>query len=405
MASPAATTTLANKPRTRVLLMVSSMQGGGSERQTLLLARHLDRDRFEPHLYLTHAVGDFLADVPDDVPIHSFDTLPETTGFYYPGKALRRQVRHAANLITDLNIDVVYDRTFHMTMIAGPATQQVNRARAASKQLPVRRVSTIVSPPHLAVPLVENRFVWLKRRRLAMAYRQSDVVVAVSEIAAHSAKQYYGLNDQRVVVVRNPVDANTLKSRKHLACSEEANSDCTRFVCVGRMTIEKGHVDLIDALALAESKWPASRPPWRLQLVGDGPLNSELRERVHELGWQDRVTFCGTVKNAAEEIAQADALILPSRFEGLPNVVLESMSIGTPVIATRAGGTTELQGDRPTAFWAQPSEPASLAREILEFALEPQRAWEHVAEARQWVETEHDLMTTIQKIESLMSRQ
>ena len=70
-----------------------------------------------------------------------------------------------------------------MTMIAGPACKTAG----------VPRVSTIVSPPSHAVPLVESRFVWLKQRRLARAYRNAYAVVAVSRQAARSAESYYAL--------------------------------------------------------------------------------------------------------------------------------------------------------------------------------------------------------------------
>ena len=309
----------------RVLLMVSSMRGGGSERQVLLLAQSLDRSRFQPHLYLTEAVGDFLADVPADIPIHSFDTDTGSGGIYIPGRQLRRQTEFLRGVIHDQRIDVVYDRTFHMTLLAGKAAKRV------------RRVSTIVSPPHLALPLVETRFVGLKRRRLAASYHGSDVVIAVSEQAAKSAESYYGLAPDSVVVVRNPVDTETL----HHSTRQRPTSQpgLTRLVCVGRMTEEKGHSDLIEALASVRDQWPESRGQLAVRFVGDGPLRSELETQTETLGLTSQVRFLGALPNAANEIAAADALILPSRFEGMPNVVLESMALGTPVIATRAGGT------------------------------------------------------------------
>ena len=143
-----------------VLLMSSSMRGGGSERQTLLLLRHLDRARFAPQLYLTERAGDLLEQIPPDVPVHSYDQAAPARGLYYPGRALAQQSRFLGQLLARESIAVIYDRTFHMTLVAaGPA-----------KALAVPRVSTIVSPPDQALPLVEQRFVELKRRRLAQAY-------------------------------------------------------------------------------------------------------------------------------------------------------------------------------------------------------------------------------------------
>ncbi|WP_182865316.1 glycosyltransferase [Rhodopirellula sp. JC639] len=376
-------------PRKRVLLMVSSMRGGGSERQVLLLSQTLDRSRFEPHLYLTERAGEFLDQVPSDVPIHSFDTCQDSGGVYIPGRQLRRQTEFLRSVIRDNRIDVVYDRTFHMTLIAGKAAAGI------------RRISTIVSPPHLALPLVEKRFVTLKRRRLAAAYRNSDVVVAVSRQAAESAESYYGLPKGSVVVIKNPVDAMSL--RKAAGTPPLRSSDQAVLVCVGRMTEEKGHADLIDALAMLQPKWPETRSDWTLRMIGDGPLRGGLQTRAESLGLAGRIQFVGSLASAAAEINAADALVLPSRFEGMPNVVLEAMALLTPVIATRAGGTIELEGDAPTAFWAEPGNPSSLAQAILRFAANPDQAAAQCLAAQQRIDSDHHPAAVTRQIEDLLS--
>ena len=251
----------------RVLLMISSMRGGGSERQVLLLLRHLDRQKFAPELYVTEPVGDLMSLVPSDVPVHAHDDAARWGGLYWPGRALSRQIHYLRNLIRDRDIDVVYDRTFHMSLIAGPA----------AKAIGVPRVSTIVSPPELALPAVETKFVWLKRRRLARAYRASRAVVAVSRQAAASAASYYALPTAAIQVIPNPVDVQQL--RTDAAARSVDDDDRLTMVCVGRMTAEKGHHDLITAVELAETNWGAALPRLRLLMIGDGPLRAELQGR------------------------------------------------------------------------------------------------------------------------------
>lgn len=367
--------------------MISSMRGGGSERQVLLLAQHLSRDHFEPHLYLSEAAGPFLDQVPNDVQIHPYQAS-SARQLYFPGRALREQTAYVRQLIRDNQIDAVYDRTFHMSILAGQAARGI------------RRVSTIVSPPHLALPAVESRFIGLKRRRLAKSYRCSDVVVAVSHQAAESAEQYYGLRPGSVQVIPNPV----VVSQSFRDDLDHASSDpnTTKLVCVGRMTSEKGHSDLIEALATVIKHWPQERPRLQLRLVGDGILRPNLEAQVQQLGLQSHCQFLGHLDNATEEIRSADALVLPSRFEGMPNVVLESMALGTPVIATRAGGTTELQHDEPTAFWADVAKPDSIATAILEFAKHAERANQHRRAALKMIKEHHDLGKAIARIESLL---
>ncbi|WDQ15818.1 glycosyltransferase [Rhodopirellula sp. P2] len=415
-------------PRRRVLLMASSMRGGGSELQTAMLARHLDRERFEVHLYLTQAVGDLLTTIPGDVVVHHPpESFPPQLWDRIPGGLLRRQAEWFRELVGRAQVDVIYDRTFHMTLIAGHPT--VERGSSANRR---PRVSTIVSPPEVALPLVEKRFVWLKRRRLARAYRRSAAVIAVSEAARQSAIQYYGLPETLVETIRNPVDADAIRAAAG-AETIEANPntpgeaeglsrassmagdprDALRLVVVGRMTEEKGHATLLDAIGWLMKEWPASLPPLEFRFIGEGPRRADLESRWKDMvlaaGPKDtlhRVEFVGAVQPASAEIAGADGLVLPSHFEGLPNVVLEAFVLQTPVVATRAGGTVELQisEDAPTCHWAEPNNPASLAQAIREFAGQADQRHRHVANASQLVRENHGLSAAVDRISELLLR-
>lgn len=376
----------------RVLFMISSMRGGGSERQTLMLLKHLDRSQFSPHLYVMERAGNLLSQVPTDVPIHSFEDVRKEPVIYLPGGMMRQQIRHLKKLLSDESIDVIYDRTFHMTMIAGPA----------SRERDIPRISTIVSPPELALPLVEKRFVRMKQSRLAKAYRASQQVIAVSKIAADSAASFYQLPSKSITVLPNPVDTAALRQNIERDQPPETKSTLT-LVCVGRMTEEKGHRDLINAIVMAQANWPNTNPAIHLQLIGDGPLRVDLESLAREVRKPHSVEFCGTLSNVGPSIIHADALILPSRFEGMPNVVLEAMALGTPVIATRAGGTIELEREEPTILWANPQDPSSLAKAILSFASDRKSAVQRTRAATRLITEHHKIETTCHKIEHYLA--
>lgn len=375
----------------RVLTMISSMRGGGSEQQTLLLLRHLDRAKFTPHLYVLERTGALMSKVPADVVVHSFEDAASPNGIYFPGRLLRHQIRHLQQLLQREAIDVIYDRTFHMSMIAGPA----------AKALGIPRVSTIVSPPDYALPHVESRFVGLKRRHLTKAYQQSRSVVAVSQQAAMSAIKYYHLSPDRVRVIHNPVDVEAVKA----AANEQVlpRDDHLTLVCVGRMTEEKGHRDLVSAVISTQLQWPDHLPPLRLQMIGDGPLRQDLERQWSTQAKQHKLEFLGPRNNPLPLVAAADGLVLPSHFEGMPNVVLEAMALGTPVIATRAGGTIELERERPTALWAQPHDPASLADAIVSLASDPTAAKQRALSARELINEYHDVARATRSVENLLS--
>ena len=168
------------------------------------------------------------------------------------------------------------------------------------------------------------------------------------------------------------------------------------------MTIEKGQADLIEALALTESGWPSDQPAITLWMIGDGPLRTELMRQADTSLKIHQVKFLGIREDAASFIAAADALVLPSHFEGLPNVVLEAMALGTPVIATRAGGTIELERDEPTILWADPQAPSTLADSMTRFAADREGASRRTSAATRLVENYHDIEKTIRRIETLL---
>lgn len=373
----------------RVLFMISSMRGGGSERQTLLFLKNLDRSRFSPHLYLMEKAGTLLPDVPEDIPIHTFEDVRKEPLVYMPGRMMRQQVSHLEDLLSTESIDVIYDRTFHMTLIAGPAGRRQS----------IPRVSTIVSPPDLALPLVEKRFVRLKRRRLAKAYQTSSQILAVSRIAAEAAKQYYQLPADSILVLPNPVDPAELNV-SNTGQNRREPSSTLNLICVGRMTEEKGHHDLIKAMILAQAKWPDGMGGIHLRLVGDGPLRTDLELAAKEIQSPHAVNFSGALSDVGPGIAGADALVLPSLFEGMPNVVLEAMALQTPVIATRAGGTIELERSEPTILWAEPGNPDSLANAILSFASDPRSSTARTQAATRLITEHHNINQTCRTLES-----
>lgn len=395
-----------NERRTRVLLMASSMRGGGSEHQVALLAEHLPRDQFEVHLFLTYRVGELLERLPDDVTIHSPDTeapsLIEKILNRWPGRILRKQAEVLDEVLRQEQIDVVYDRAFHNTLIAGH-----RRVRT-----PVRRVSTIVSPPHLALPSVEKRFVELKRRRLADAYRRSDAVIAVSDAVAESASNYYGLARERITVVRNPVafDPNVLDPEQPPDGAVVSPDRTLRMVCVGRMSSEKGQGDLVEAIALLPNPWPRGVARFRFEFIGDGALRASIQDRVESLADQNgtigghEIHFRGIISPAVREIAEADGLVCPSHFEGMPNVILEAFALGVPVVATRSGGSVELQGeaDQPTCFWAEPANPPSLADALLTFAEDDVGRAQQAQNALRWVREHHTIDVVIERIAAIL---
>ncbi|MFC1531523.1 glycosyltransferase [Gemmatimonadota bacterium] len=194
------------------------------------------------------------------------------------------------------------------------------------------------------------------------AITECDRVIAVSQ---QLAGEVLKLAQPRVPVkvVRNGVDMQVFKPctnqpqvRDTLGLPRYGVGICT----VGRLVIEKGIGELMKAFGSLVAR-DESTDVW-LTVVGDGPARQLIEAWVRREGLEDRVFLAGARPNAeiADWIGACDIFVLPSYREGLPNVVLEAMACGRPVVATEVGGIPEAVGPG-TAILIPPREAAPLA--------------------------------------------
>jgi glycosyltransferase involved in cell wall biosynthesis len=174
---------------------------------------------------------------------------------------------------------------------------------------------------------------WL-RLACRLAYPRCDLVFALSDRMAAELEADFRVPRHRLLVLPNPIDEAPIRA---LAVDGVDLPRCRRlFVASGRMVPQKGFDRLI-------ALWPTTRDGDVLMLLGDGPDRPVLEQQVARLGLSGRVHFLGYSNNPWALYARADALLMPSRFEGMPNAALEALACGTPVIATpEAGGLVEL---------------------------------------------------------------
>jgi glycosyltransferase involved in cell wall biosynthesis len=135
------------------------------------------------------------------------------------------------------------------------------------------------------------------------------------------------------------------------------------ILAVGRLSKEKGHADLIHALAHIRKNEPSL--PLRLLILGDGPERSRLEALCSELNLTGTVLFPGHRSDVRLFYALADVFVLPSHSEGSPNVLLEAMAAGLPVVATAVGGVPEMATHERDVLLVEGKDVPALARSIL----------------------------------------
>ncbi len=206
-----------------------------------------------------------------------------------------------------------------------------------------------------------------------------------------SAMQGMGIQREKITVLHNFVDAHVrptddevLRLRRDTGLGDEL-----AIVTVGRMSVEKGHANLLSAIALLKDR--RELPKHRFVLVGDGPEEENLRRQAAQLGIEDRLVWAGFQKDVAPYYAMAAIYALPSKSEGSPNVILEAMAAGLPIAATRAGGVPEILENDVTGLLVPKEDPRTLADAIQKLLLSEDLRARLASAARRRVETAHTL--------------
>lgn len=210
------------------------------------------------------------------------------------------------------------------------------------------------------------------RDQIRAALLQANSVVAVSG-ALRTRVLELGIPPDRAIVQHNGVDGECFRIRdSHTARRTLSIPVDERLICfVGNLVHEKGPDVLIDAVARLRA---SGFSDLRVLLVGDGRQKEELLSKAGALGIGERVNFLGrrSAADVALCISAADVLCLPSRREGCPNVVLEALASGRPVIGSAVGGVPELLSDR-NGIMVPPDDPDALAAAI---SAALQRRWD-----------------------------
>lgn len=321
-----------------MLFIIATLRFGGAERVLVTLLTHLDRSKFK----LALAVVDtrsavFLDQLPDDVELIDLDC-----------NRVRYALPKIISLIWKRRPDVVFSTLGHLNLalaISRPLLPSKVRYIARETSIVTCTLQTYAWP--LAWAMLYRRF-----------YKRSDLLVCQSNYMQSDLVEHFGYPKQRSVVINNPVDVEFIKSLSSVPLNHSGKPvGKIWLVAAGRMTEEKGFDLLIEAVALlADSRI-------HLSLLGEGPLLDALNGLAVAKGVADQVDFVGFQSNPYAWFARADAFVLSSRYEGFPNVVLEALACGTPVIATPApGGLREILDELAECRVAAEVSPEALAK-------------------------------------------
>ncbi|MGD9126828.1 MAG: glycosyltransferase [Planctomycetia bacterium] len=318
----------------KVALCITELEPGGAERCLVRLATGLDRARFTPKVYVlapppeNRALLDTLEAA--DVPVQCFD-LRHFWQFPLGIRRLRRALRRD-------KIDVVQSFLFHANITARLAAKEISGVKVYS-----------------GIRVAEHRSRWpLTLDWITEGYVTAHV--AVSESVARFSLKEAKLSEEKMVIIPNGIDLSLYDSQpvSSVTCDRNPNrpqavglttNGLTKMLYVGRLDPQKNVEMLLGAMPRLFEMLTQHGIEAELLLAGEGPQRKRLESLRAELGLEEWVHLLGYRDDVRQLLQEASLLVLPSRWEGMSNVLLEAMAAARPIVASRVEGVAELLGE------------------------------------------------------------
>ncbi len=363
-----------------ILHLRDTYEIGGPGKTILETYRAIDRDRFRLHLGVFLRKGErddspfITAARRLGIPVHCIEGIHQCD---------LRMIGRVNRIVREQHIDIVHAHETKSDVIA----------YLASRLQPVRIVTTLHG--WIGNTLKDKALIALDKR----ITRGFDRVIAVSKRIEQELLEVGVARDKLRVLHNAIVVENYQRTGKRGVLQDIVGRrvESPVIASVGRLSAEKGHADLIEAMALVKG----AGHKVSLVLIGDGSERPKLVQQVAQHGLQDSVYFTGYVQSPQHLLEEVDLMVLPSHTEGLPNVALEALLMDVPVLATRVGGTPEVIIDGETGRLVAPRSPGELAAGIVEFLSSPELWKQMAAKGKERVKNHFDFRARTRRLQAI----
>ncbi len=327
----------------RVLVLVPHLRGGGAGKVATLVAGGLSKEKYEVHLGLVTEANRNFDNLPPPVIVHALG-----------GRRVRSGAIPLVRLVRRIRPDVILSGAAHLNflvLLLRPLFPRKTRV-LVRQDVTVSSVLKFGSVP------------WYTSLLYRSLYRRADHVICQSHAMADDLARELRMGKERIAVLPNPVDLDQI----HAVCGATGQPSAwwtgpgPHLLAVGRLAREKGFDLLLEALVTVRERFPRTD----MIIAGAGPEEGALKAQCRLLGLEGVVRLPGHVQRPYIFYAGTSLFVLSSRYEGMPNALLEAAAGGLPIVATPAsGGVVDLLRNRQKAWLTPEISAVSLASTLV----------------------------------------
>ena len=330
----------------RLLILSSTIARGGADKQIVGVSRYLKEKGYSIKIISLSPLGIMgFRGIEDGLDIVPIDLKNK--------KRLIQRICKLIYVIVSWRPDVLATFMFHATIIG-------------------RLLKMLFLVP-IHVSSVRNENIGGRRREQVFRHldRFDDAITVNSENAGRILLQKRVLSRDKMVVIPNGIDV--LQFWTSGRC---VSKDVFVWIIVARITVNKGYDNLLEAVDLLVKEGKE----FVLKIVGEGKLSEQIKGKARDLRLSSHVEFLGARSDIPELLSTADAFVLSSAWEGMPNVVMEALAASLPVVATEVGGVSELVVQNKSGYLVDAGDPWQLSRAMRRMMELPKETREQMAE-------------------------